>query len=97
MTSDLGARWIAFAGKRSLADVDALGLSDVQLQVLGAWLSENGVLNPPRDRPVKVGEFVCHCGCGQTFRAEYRTTKPKFLSNAHRMRWWRAKWREEGG
>lgn len=37
-----------------------------------------------RNRQVKFGVFVCQCGCGQEFTAEYITRKPIYMDNKHR-------------
>ena len=92
MTPEHGAEWVAFATRRTVDDVRAV-LSDDQLVVMGEWLSQNRLLNPPKPKP-KVGEFICQCGCGEAFTAEWTTSRPKFKNAAHRMRWWRAKYKE---
>lgn len=94
MTGDVGAEWVAYAVRRPVHEVRAL-LSDDQLVTLGKWLSKNKLLNPPKATR-QVGTFVCQCGCGETFTAEYVTTKPKYKNETHRKRYWRARWRAEG-
>lgn len=96
MTGDVGAEWLAFAVRRPVNDVLALGLDDGQLVTLGKWLSKNKLLNPPKTKKVHVGTFVCQCGCGEKFTAEYITTRPKYKNETHRKRYWRARWRAEG-
>ncbi len=88
------ARWIAFATRRDVGDVLALGLSANQIATLGAWLSQNALLNPPALAPMKTGEFVCACGCGETFTAQYRTKRPKYRNAAHKARAYRARRRD---
>ena len=41
------------------------------------------------DAKPKTSEFVCHCGCGQTFEAEWRTKRPKYVNPTHKMRAYR--------
>lgn len=89
-----GARWIAFATRRDVADVMALGLTPRQIETLGRWLSENKLLNPPTLQPLKLGRFVCQCGCGETFEREYRTKKPLYRNAAHKARAYRARRRD---
>jgi hypothetical protein len=96
VTPERGAEWVAYAARRPVRDVVAV-LSDEQLAVLGSWLSRNKLLNPPRGSRLRVGEFRCKCGCGEVFRAEYRTKHPQFKNEAHRMRYWRARSRVEAG
>lgn len=91
MTADLAIQWVAWASRQSVDEVLRLGLTDEQLVVLGRGLSRNRLLNPPKERPKKTGEFVCACGCGETFTAEYVTKKPKFKNKAHSQRYWRRK------
>ena len=88
-----GARWIAFATRRDVADVLALGLSVEQLATLGGWLSQNALLNPPALVPMKTGEFTCAC-CGEKFTATYRTKRPKYKDKAHKARAYRARRRD---
>lgn len=95
MNADYGAEWVAFAARRPVDEVRAL-LSDDQLVVLGKWLSENKLLNPPKNVQWKEGTFVCRCGCGETFTAKYLAKKPQYKNEAHRKRYWRARWRKEG-
>jgi hypothetical protein len=91
MDAELGAQWISYATKQPLDQVLEL-LDDDQLVTLGKWLSKNKLLNPPKSNTKKhVGEFMCKCGCGETFTAEYTTKRPQFKNEAHRMRYWRAK------
>lgn len=37
-----------------------------------------------RNRQKRFGTFVCHCGCKQTFTAEYTTRAPQYLDRKHR-------------
>jgi len=39
----------------------------------------------------RVGLFVCECGCGQEFFADYKTRHPKYYSKTHRARAYRAR------
>jgi hypothetical protein len=39
----------------------------------------------------RVGLFVCECGCGQTFFANYRTRMPRYANKTHRARAYRAR------
>lgn len=87
------ARWIAFATRRDVGDVLSLGLSADQIATLGAWLSQNALLNPPALAPMKTGEFVCAC-CGEKFTATYRTKRPKYKDKAHKARAYRARRRD---
>lgn len=89
MSPDLGLEWVAYAGRVSVQDVMSWGLTDAQLVRLGAALSSNKVLNPPRHIPVRVGTFVCACGCGTVFQREYKTRRPKYLNRSHQMRAYR--------
>lgn len=91
MTVDIAIQWVAYAIRRPVDDVIALGLGDDQLMKLGRWLSQNRLLNPPKEIPEKVGQFRCQCGCGQFFTASYRTKKPKYVNDTHKMRAYRAR------
>jgi len=95
VSPDTALEWLAWATRRSANEVLALGLEHDQLVKLGAWLSENGLLNPPTRAPLKQAEFVCQCGCGKKFTATYRTSRPKYLSSAHKARAYRARKRAE--
>jgi hypothetical protein len=88
-----GARWIAFATRRGIDDVMALGLTPRQIETLGRWLAENRLLNPPALVPMKTGEFTCAC-CGEKFTAQYRTKRPKYKDKAHKARAYRARRRD---
>jgi len=39
----------------------------------------------------RVGLFVCECGCGQEFFADYTTRHPKYANKTHRARAYRAR------
>lgn len=95
MTGDIGAQWVAYAVKRPVDEVRAL-LSDEQLVTLGRWLSKNKLLNPPKNTKKRLGVFVCKCGCGEVFTAEYVSKRPQFKTESHRQRYWRNKWKAEG-
>lgn len=93
---DLSLEWIAFAAARSTDEILALDLNADQILTLGYWLSENrrlDLLAPPKPNqiPQKTGELVCHCGCGETFTATWRTARPKYKNGAHKMRAYRAR------
>lgn len=97
MSAQAGKEWLAWVAKMSVEDVDRrLPLTDEQWSILGEYLSKNQLLNPPKERHVKMGTFVCQCGCGERFTAAYVTRRPKFKNNAHRMRYWRRKMKAEG-
>lgn len=91
MTEDTAVQWIAFAARRPVEDVLGLELDDIQAVKLGRWLSENRLLNPPKKVVEKIGQFRCQCGCGQLFMAAYRTKKPKYVNDTHKMRAYRAR------
>lgn len=84
MTVDVAVQWIAYATRMSLDKVLGLGLSSDQAITLGRRLSENRLLNPPRQIPVKVDEFICHY-CGKRFTREWKTARPKYCSRSHRQ------------
>lgn len=95
MTVDYGAQWVAYVTKLPVSKVREL-FSDDQLVLLGQKLEANRLLNPPKPKKAKkrLGVFKCKC-CGTYFQAEYTTKPPQFLNDAHRMRYWRAKWADE--
>lgn len=95
MTPDVGAQWLAYVARRPVVDIVSM-FDDDQLVSLGKWLSKNKLLNPPRPTRKKWGVFVCKCGCGESFKAQYTTKKPQFMNEAHRQRYWRAKYRRNG-
>jgi hypothetical protein len=96
MDAKLGAEWVAFATKKPIAEV-VEHFNDDQLVILGKWLSGNKLLNPPKKPARKrTGVFLCKCGCGTRFTAEYTTKKPQFLNDAHKMRYQRSKQKWEG-
>ena len=39
----------------------------------------------------RVGLFLCECGCGQEFFANYRTRQPRYANKTHRARAYRAR------
>jgi len=39
----------------------------------------------------RVGVFLCECGCGQTFFANYKTRHPRYANKTHRARAYRAR------
>jgi hypothetical protein len=39
----------------------------------------------------RVGLFLCECGCGQEFFANYRTRQPRYSNKTHRARAYRAR------
>ena len=43
---------------------------------------------------IKIELFACHCGCGETFIARYRTNRPLYKNKTHKMRAYRARRRE---
>ena len=88
MTVDVAVQWVAFAACRPVEEGLAPGLTDDQFEVLGRWLSQNRLLNPPRPG-LKQGVFVCQCGCGREFTAWYRTKRPLYLNDTHKMRVYR--------
>lgn len=94
MTPEVAVSWIAYVTKRPVPEVLELGLEHDQLATLGRWLAANPLINPPTDIPVKVGEFVCQCGCGERFTAEWRTKRPQYLNATHKARAYRARKRE---
>jgi len=94
MTPDAAVQWISYATKQPVDRVLALGLTADQIVMLGGALASNPLINPPVKKPLKQGEFVCACGCGETFEAEYRTSKPKYKNAAHKARAYRARRRE---
>lgn len=85
MTEHDALQWIAYATRRPIAEVHALGLQSDGLIALGAWLAANPLINPPARCPLKTREFVC-AHCGQTFEAQYRTKRPKYCSRACKAR-----------
>lgn len=98
MTPELAAQWIAYATRLPIDHVHAIGLDADQLVVIGAALAKNPVINLPdrtRRPDLKTGEFVCACGCGERFTAQYRTKRPQYKNEAHRQRYWRRQQREK--
>lgn len=94
MTPEVAVRWIAYATRRPVPEILELGLEREQLAALGRWLAANPLINPPAEIPVKVGEFVCQCGCGERFTAEWRTKRPQYVNATHKARAYRARKRE---
>ena len=39
----------------------------------------------------RVGLFLCECGCGQEFSANYKTRQPRYANKTHRARAYRAR------
>ena len=97
MTPELAAQWIAYVTQLPIDHVHEIGLDDRQLMTLGAALANADlVVRPSQPRiGIKTGEFVCACGCGERFTAEYRTKRPKYKNEAHRQRYWRRRQREK--
>lgn len=95
MTINIAYDWLAYATRTPVIELKTIGLDDDHVLELGRMLAANPMLNPPRHRPVKTGEFVCVCGCGKKFTREYRTTHPKYYSESHRQMYWRRKKRAE--
>lgn len=91
MTLEIAVQWIAYAVKRPMDEVYALELDDDQFIRLGRWLSQNKLLNPPKKIPAKIDTFRCQCGCGETFKASYKTKPPKYKNATHRQRVYRAR------
>lgn len=90
--------WISYATRKPVEDIVQLGLDDHQVQKLGAWLEHNRLLNPPvGEVKKKLVMVACKCGCGERFLAEYTTKRPQFKNEAHRIRYWRAKAKENEG
>lgn len=89
MTPELALQWLSWTIKQPLEVVENLGLTDAQLLFLGVALADNKLLNPPAEKPLKIGTFTCACGCGLKFRREYRTKKPKYMNEAHKKRAYR--------
>lgn len=71
---DEARQWIAYALRWSLDEVDSLNLDPSTVVAIGSALRRNRLLNPPKYKPVKVGEFICR-QCGQVFMEEYRTKR----------------------
>ena len=78
--------WIAFATKLSLEEVAALHLAKTTASKIGQKLSENKLLNPPKERHLKTIIFKCACPCGQVCTRTYKTKKPKYINDAHKQR-----------
>lgn len=98
MTRDEALQWLAYVSQWPVEKVEEYGLTDEQLVWLGERMRGNKLLNPPKSpgaQTVKHGAFICKC-CGELFEADYKTRKPEFKNSTHKMRYWRAKWREEG-
>jgi hypothetical protein len=45
-------------------------------------------LPKPKD---KTGEFICQCGCGQSFFAVWKTKPPSYANNTHKQRAYRSR------
>lgn len=91
-------QWIAYAGKVPVDTVLALDLNYEQLVTLGSWLANNPLINPPMNRvakSVKRNVFQCQCGCGESFVATWRTSKPKYKDAAHKQRAYRKRCRQQ--
>lgn len=97
MTPDVAIQWLAWVGGCPVHEVKQLGLDAHQLVQIGQMLASNRLLNPPAPRRVKVGWFVCRCGCGQWFQAEYVTRHPWYVNNTHKVRAARARMRASAG
>lgn len=90
MTLDNAYHWVAFAMRQPISAVRSMGLDEKQVKTLGKWAANNPLLNPPAPE-MKTGYFICQCGCNQKFFATYRTAKPKYVNNTHKMRAYRAR------
>ena len=100
MTPELAVQWIAFATQLPIDHVHEIGLEADQLVMIAAALAQNPLFNFADRRrqklpDLKTGEFVCACGCGERFTAQYRTKRPKYKNEAHRQRYWRRRQREK--
>ena len=91
MTPEVAIQWLAWVGRRPIAEVERLGLMPEQLVLIGEMLEGNRLLNPPNNPRVKVGMFFCRCGCGEWFTAEYKTRHPWYKNNTHKVRAARAR------
>lgn len=93
MSVALAYDWLAYVSRLPVDDIKAVVDRDVA-RYLADGIERNPqvntrLVNEVRKVPLKVADFVCHCGCGQVFRAEYRTKHPKYLNDAHKQRAYR--------
>lgn len=79
----IAIRWVAYACRVTDDEVRAWDLSNRQLKELGYRLSTNRLLNPPRERQVKVHQFVCK-KCGRDASRPYRTKRPTLCGRCAR-------------
>lgn len=83
------AKWMMWACGMSWEQLCDLELDTRQLEIIGQALADNKLLNPPKVERIKRATFVCHCGCGESFVAEYKTKHPKYKNDAHKRRAYR--------
>jgi hypothetical protein len=89
----VAAEWVGLATARPVSDILDLELADSQLKQLAWWLHENPrvkMLFKMEGGPrVKVARYYCACQCGEWVAREYRTKKPKYKNDYHKLRAYR--------